>query len=71
VRVWQASVLNDMACDKPPGYILQTSPQGIDVATGKGVLRLQQLQLPGKRAMSVAELLNAYAAEFSVTTILG
>ncbi|MGY2499314.1 methionyl-tRNA formyltransferase, partial [Klebsiella pneumoniae] len=33
--------------------------QGIDIATGLGVLRLLTLQPPGKKAMSVSDLLNS------------
>ena len=33
--------------------------QGIEVATGQGVLRLLTLQPPGKKAMSVSDLLNS------------
>nr|MBP8112825.1 methionyl-tRNA formyltransferase [Aeromonas sp.] len=39
--------------------LLKADKQGIDVATGKGVLRLLTLQPPGKKAMSVPDLLNS------------
>lgn len=47
-----------------PGTIVAIRRQGkkvesIDVACGEGLLRLHQVQLPGKNAMSVHDLLNA------------
>jgi methionyl-tRNA formyltransferase len=44
--------------DRPPGAVL-ASDGGIDVATGCSVLRLLELQPPGKRRMSAAEFLRA------------
>ena len=41
-----------------PGEVLQALEEGIDVATGEGVLRLLRVQRPGKRAMTVSELLR-------------
>ena len=45
-----------------PGSILAASPDGIDVATGAGCLRITCLQAPGKRAMSAAEFLRGKRA---------
>ena len=42
-----------------PGAVMAAGKQGIDVATGLGILRLQELQRPGNRRMSTAEYLNA------------
>ncbi|MDF1530305.1 MAG: hypothetical protein P1R74_14395 [Sedimenticola sp.] len=39
-----------VACDR----------SGIDVMTLDGLLRIKSLQLPGKRAMSAADFLNAH-----------
>jgi methionyl-tRNA formyltransferase len=39
--------------------VLESARGRIVVATGNGVLRLQQVQVAGRRAMSAAEFLNA------------
>jgi len=38
---------------------LAAGKQGMDIATGQGVLRLLELQRPGKRRMNVDDYLNA------------
>jgi methionyl-tRNA formyltransferase len=62
VKIWQASV-SEAAGE--PGTILTADKQGILVATGKGSLRLENIQLPGKKAMSAAEVLNARREQFA------
>ena len=44
-----------------PGTIVRASAAGIDVACGRGVLRLTRLQRPGGRPMAAADYLNARA----------
>lgn len=58
IKVWQAKVI-DSDHGQSAGTLLKADKQGIDVATGKGVLRLLTLQPPGKKAMSVPDLLNS------------
>lgn len=64
LRIWFASALDAESSktgpgNTEPGSILKCSPQGIDVASGKGVLRLHKLQLPGKKVMAVADFIKA------------
>ena len=58
IKVWQATVI-DSDHGQNAGTLLKADKQGIDIATGKGVLRLLTLQPPGKKAMSVSDLLNS------------
>lgn len=58
VKVWQAEVITQDHGQRA-GTLLKADKQGIDIATGKGVLRLLTLQPPGKKAMSVTDLLNS------------
>ncbi|EMD1178206.1 methionyl-tRNA formyltransferase [Vibrio harveyi] len=65
IKVWESRVA-DQTSDKPAGTILQADKTGIYVATGNGVLVLEQLQVPGKKAMSVQDILNSRASWFEV-----
>jgi len=57
-RIWQADALTTSA-DAEPGCIIQASADGIDVATANGILRILEIQPPGKRRMQVGDFLNA------------
>jgi methionyl-tRNA formyltransferase len=57
-RIWKSCVLREEH-ESEAGTVLAAGKYGIDIATGKQVLRLLELQRPGKRRMSAADYLNA------------
>ncbi|PJG58704.1 methionyl-tRNA formyltransferase [Aeromonas cavernicola] len=69
IKVWQVTVI-DSDHGQPAGTLLKADKQGIDIATGKGELRLLTLQPPGKKAMSVSDLLNSRRDWFEAGTLL-
>ena len=52
VKVWRALAL-DAAAGQAPGALLRASADGIDIATGEGVLRLLELQKAGGKRQPV------------------
>ncbi len=50
----------DQPANLPPGTLIVETRQGIDVATGHGVLRILRLQLPGRRPQAAVDFINGY-----------
>jgi len=63
LRIWFAEDVSEknVTENAVPGTVLAESREGIDVATGDGVLRVKQLQLPGGKALSAEQFLNAHS----------
>lgn len=70
IRVWEAVMISQETKQNKPGEILKANADGIDVATGKNILRLLKIQLPGGRMLPVADILNARHDDFKVGTLL-
>lgn len=65
IRVWAAKA-SDKPADNTPGSITQINEQGLWIACKQGQLILEQLQLPGKKAMAVREILRGHPDLFKV-----
>jgi len=66
LRIWEAEAIRQGATDEtyaltaaPPGSVLAASAAGIDVACGRGVLRIGRLQLPGRKPLTAQQFANA------------
>ncbi len=75
LKIWESHVtVAPMRDDDPTGssgagIVLAADEQGLQVATGNGVLCITELQLEGKKRMKAADFLRGHAVE--VGTVLG
>jgi methionyl-tRNA formyltransferase len=65
IRVWAATAA-DKTSNAAPGSITEISSEGLRIACKNGQLILEQLQLPGKKAMNVSEILRGHPDLFKV-----
>ena len=69
IRVLKATALEKVT-QLQPGTIAQVSADGIEVACAEGVLRLEQIQLAGKKSMMVADVINGQPNLFQANYVL-
>lgn len=62
VKVWNAVALADSSSHAAAGTIIAATPQGIDVATAAGVLRIVSLQKAGGKRQPVAAFVQGWNA---------
>lgn len=62
LRVWEARAIQQERMASP-GTVVASGRDGIDVACGQGVLRLQRVQVPGRQAVAAADFANAHALD--------
>lgn len=59
MKIWDATVVNEEVSGKP-GTIIELTKNNMKVATGKGSLLINELQLEGKKRMDIVAFLNGY-----------
>ena len=60
VRIWDAEILDTDTSHTPPGTIINYSAIGLDVASRDYAIRIQRLQLPGKKVLGCGDFYNGY-----------
>jgi methionyl-tRNA formyltransferase len=58
LRIWRAVAIPRTVA-APPGTVVEAGAEGIEVATGQGVLRLLEVQAPGARVVTAGQFLHA------------
>ncbi len=58
LRVWQAAVLHEKT-EMKAGVVVCSDPSELVIAAGKGCVSLQQVQLPGKKALPIKEFMSS------------
>lgn len=56
IKIWEVEVI-DKACDAQIGTCIKASNEGIDISCGGRILRIKQLQMPGKKRVEVKAFL--------------
>lgn len=62
LKIWEADVLSS-ASQAPCGTVLAASGSELHVQTGNGVLKINSVQLEGKKRMDTAAFLRGYPVE--------
>jgi methionyl-tRNA formyltransferase len=66
IKIWQVEAEGAVNQQHKPGTIIRADKSAIVVSCGNGSLALKHIQLPGKKAMDVAAVLNSKASLFAV-----
>ena len=60
IKLFNAEVIRTNNSDSAiPGTILSATRKGLDIQTGSGILRITELQLPGKNRVAFSQLINS------------
>lgn len=65
IKLWKAEV-PCIKTDKADGIVLDMTPEGLDIAAGGEVLRITEIQVPGKKRVAVKEYLKGNSIEIGM-----
>ncbi|MCA9425496.1 MAG: methionyl-tRNA formyltransferase [Candidatus Omnitrophica bacterium] len=63
LKIQRSLALNEDSVGALPGEVLAVGPEGVDIQTGEGRLRITKLQPENKKPMEIQEFLNGYRLE--------
>lgn len=61
-KIWGATVLDEES-EGETGTVINAGQDGIDIVTGKGILRATVIQVPGKKRMNVRDYIRGHKIE--------
>ncbi|MCF6776300.1 methionyl-tRNA formyltransferase [Thiotrichales bacterium 19X7-9] len=70
VKLFDANLVEQTHKYKP-GTVINLSKKDIQIATGNGILAITKLQFPGKKPMSLSEIINGRALNDVLGTVIG
>jgi methionyl-tRNA formyltransferase len=70
IKFYEAKVVHQPTI-KAPGEILAFDKEGLLIACGENALLVTRLQIPGKKPMLIADLMNGYSDQFSIGATFG
>ena len=62
IKLWHGTDLGT-PCDAPQGTVVAVGAEGIDISAGGGLLRVDTIQVPGKKRVAVKEYLKGNSIE--------
>ncbi len=68
-KLWEAQVIEGQETKETPGTVVGVQKDGFCIQTGRGLLKVLELQIPGKKRMEAGAFLRGYS--MSEGTILG
>lgn len=57
-KLWKAEAIPECAVDAEPGTVVNVGKGHIDIAAGSGILKVLEVQIPGKKRVAVGEFLK-------------
>ena len=68
MKIYKSKVIDELS-DKKNGTIIEVSKEGLKVATGSGVLLIEEIQFPGKKPLKVKDYIIGNKIEIGVILI--
>ena len=62
VKVWSAIAITTTGKQAEPGTVISANPEGLDIATAQGILRVTELQRAGGKRQSAAAFIQGWAS---------
>ncbi|WP_075434089.1 methionyl-tRNA formyltransferase [Buchnera aphidicola] len=70
VKIKKASIFSVKKHDFQCGEIIEVNKTGIQINTGKGILRIEKIKIPGKKTLHISQILHAKKKIFVKKAIL-